>query len=370
MSASHRHPKALLVVSSLAPSGRAQMLRTAAPLLPAGSVHVCVLGPETPWCEPLRRAGVPVDVLGWHRPVDLASPLALRSLLRRQAPDVVHAWSADAAWAVALTGAAGPARLVVSGAAAALTWANRQLLRRCAAVVAFGEAEAARYRAAGVGTERVAVVPLGVAPIAEEGPVATGHDGVADDDRVVLCVGPVTAHKGHREAAWAFDMIRHLVPRSRLVIVGDGPALVTVRRFLRGVRAADQTTLVGPVDDPAPWYRRAELVWVPSLREGGRCVAMEAMAAGRAVVASRLPGLAEVIDDGRTGVLVPPDDKVALATAGRALLEDEGRCAAMGGAGREAVRDRFEVGRTAEALARVYSEASVSRRSPGAAPGG
>jgi glycosyltransferase involved in cell wall biosynthesis len=82
--------------------------------------------------------------------------------------------------------------------------------------------------------------------------------------------------------------------------------------------------------------------------------ALEAMAAGRPVVASNLPGLAELVADGETGLLVPPDDKLALARASRVLLEDEPRRRRMGEAARERARTRFPLSETVRAVQEVY----------------
>jgi glycosyltransferase involved in cell wall biosynthesis len=93
---------------------------------------------------------------------------------------------------------------------------------------------------------------------------------------------------------------------------------------------------------------------VPSLEEGGRMATLEAMAAGRAVLASNLPGLADLVADGETGLLVPPDDKLALARAARVLLEDEPRRRRMGEVARERARTHFPLSETTRALQEVY----------------
>jgi glycosyltransferase involved in cell wall biosynthesis len=97
-------------------------------------------------------------------------------------------------------------------------------------------------------------------------------------------------------------------------------------------------------------------VWLPSRADRGATSALEAMAAGRPVVASRWPGLAEVVADGETGVLVPPGDKAALARETRLLLDDSERRRRMGEAGQRRAADRFSVGAMVGAFESLYAE--------------
>ena len=89
---------------------------------------------------------------------------------------------------------------------------------------------------------------------------------------------------------------------------------------------------------------------MPSLRGGGVGAALEAMAAGRPVVASRLADLAEIVVDGETGFLVEPNNKAALARQTRLLLDDPQRRRRMGEAGRQRVAEHFRVDRTRRGL--------------------
>src|SRR5260370_273573 len=128
---------------------------------------------------------------------------------------------------------------------------------------------------------------------------------------------PGAAPKGLREAVWALDILRHVYDDLHLVIAGAGPDRPRVEAFARSVGAGARVHFTGPCADLGPLLARADLVWVPSLADRGRSAAAEAMGAGRPVVAARWPGLAEVVEDGVTGHLVPPDDKAALARQSR-----------------------------------------------------
>jgi glycosyltransferase involved in cell wall biosynthesis len=345
----------LHVTPGLDYSGPARQLTLLARHLPRDrfAVRVCVLGRSSPWAEALRAAGVPVDVLGWTRTVDARPLLALRRLVREVRPDVVHAWGRPALRAAAL--AARPARLVggslLPPGGRPPGAPDRWLLRRVGGVVAFGPAEAGRYRDLGLRADRVAEV----APAVDLGwppPVAGETDGagVPADGRVVLCVGPLEAHKGFRDAVWAFDILRYLYDDLRLVLAGGGSDKPRVEDFARVTGSGARVHFPGPVPDLTPLRRRAALAWVPSRTGGGVGAALEAMAAGLPVIATRQPALAEVIADGETGLLVPPGDKAALARQTRLLLDDPALARRLGEAGRRAAA-AFTPARLAEAYA-------------------
>jgi glycosyltransferase involved in cell wall biosynthesis len=164
---------------------------------------------------------------------------------------------------------------------------------------------------------QVDVIPnfLDVPPAA---PPEPGESGV-------LYVGPADRHKGLHVL---LDARRRLPARlARLVVVGACVA----------TDAADGVSCPGRLTGNALWqrYREAALVVVPSIwPEPCPTVALEALAYGRPVVASRVGGLPDLVDDGRTGVLVPPGDSRALSSAISALLTDRAALCAMGHAAR------------------------------------
>jgi glycosyltransferase involved in cell wall biosynthesis len=232
--------------------------------------------------------------------------------------------------------------------------AEHWLLRHCGRVVAIGQAESDSYRRLGVADARLRVVPPCVKVTEPVTPASL--PALKDDDRVLLTVGPIAMHKGQREAVWALNVMRCLYDDVHLVIAGRGPDEERVRRFAQLIHMNECVHFTGEVADVRPWLARADVVWVPSLREGGRQAALEAMAAGRPVVTSRLPGLAEVIDDGRTGYLVTPGDKAELCRQTRILLEHHDARRQMAEAARQHVAEHFGVERMVEAFAQVYAD--------------
>jgi len=143
-----------------------------------------------------------------------------------------------------------------------------------------------------------------------------------------------------------------LYPDLHLLLAGAGPERPRLEQFVASIHLRSRVHFTGIAPDLAELLARAEVVWVPSRADAGLNTALEAMAAGRPVVASRLPGLAEVVADGETGMLVAPGDKVALARQTRLLLDDAARRRRLGEAGRQRARSHFAV----EALVRRYSD--------------
>jgi Glycosyl transferases group 1/Glycosyl transferase 4-like domain len=159
---------------------------------------------------------------------------------------------------------------------------------------------------------------------------------VDTDDGTILFAGRLSPEKGIEEFLAASEGL----PRT---IVGGGPV--------------DVPEGLGPVADVAPYYERAAIVAVPSRREGYGMVAREAMAHGRAVVASAVGGLRDAIDDGVDGLLVPPRDVAALRAALERLLGDPELRARLGAAARAKAEREWSREAMADALVRAYHEA-------------
>ena len=121
------------------------------------------------------------------------------------------------------------------------------------------------------------------------------------------------------------------------------------------------------MDELVRLYNSAQIVVSPSLYEGFGLPAAEAMACGAAVIATTAGAFPEFIDDGRTGILVPPGDPGALAAAIRSLLADPDRCARMGAAASEHIRTNFTWERTAKITLDLYGEVLAKHRSQVAA---
>ncbi|HVS37187.1 MAG TPA: glycosyltransferase [Gemmataceae bacterium] len=357
--------KILFVIPSLDYGGAARQLTLIASGLPRDRFRprVCVLGRTSPWAEELRAAGIDVDILGWKRPFEPAPFVALRRLLAEARPNVVHFWGRTGLRAAAaLAGGRRTARLFVSAAlpiGRRTAWLDRWLLRRADVVVAFGESEADRCRDLGVHSERIAVVAPGVRMASSAPPPADLPQG-----RLLFGAGPIEAHKGFRDAVWALDILHYLYEDLRLILAGDGPDRARLEAFAAAIGVTDRVAFLGRRPDLGPWLHAAELAWVPSRAGGGVNAALEAMAAGKPVIAARLPALAEIVIDGEVGCLTPPGDKTELARQTRFLLNDADRRRACGEAGRRRAAEHFSVEKLVQRCAELYEEGERGASAP------
>ncbi len=152
-------------------------------------------------------------------------------------------------------------------------------------------------------------------------------------------------------------------PSVRFLLVGrDAGAMETVRSRIAALGLERNVLPVGLRKDAARIAAAADFVVHPSHEEGFSNTVIEAMAAGKAVVATNVGGNPEAVVDGETGILVPPRDPVSLAAAIISLLREPERARSMGAAGRLRVCERFETGKMAGKMERIYEE--LLRRTP------
>ena len=164
---------------------------------------------------------------------------------------------------------------------------------------------------------------------------------------LVGTVGRMQAVKDQTTLARAFVQALATEPalrdRLRLVLVGDGPLLAEAGRILTEAGVRDLAWLPGERSDVPAVMRLLDVFVLPSLAEGISNTILEAMASGLPVLATRVGGNAELVEEGATGLLVPPADPAAMAAALRQLAGDPARAAAMGRAGRARVDRQFSM---------------------------
>jgi glycosyltransferase involved in cell wall biosynthesis len=144
--------------------------------------------------------------------------------------------------------------------------------------------------------------------------------------------------------------------RFRLVIIGDGMLRSDALRMLREAGADHFAWLPGDREDIPEIMRGLDIFVLPSLAEGISNTILEAMASGLPIVATRVGGNPELVDEGKTGALVPPNDPAALAEAISRYLEGPGMMTAHGRAGREKVEGLFSMEAMVEGYLAVYDE--------------
>ena len=197
---------------------------------------------------------------------------------------------------------------------------------------------------------------------AEEKPLGLAPPGFLREESLVIgTVGRLAAVKDQATLVRGFAGLLEQVPegmadRLRLVLVGDGPCRGELEGLVDELGIRGQTWFAGDREDIPDLLRLLDLFVLPSLGEGISNTILEAMATGLPVVATRVGGNPELVDHGDNGLLVPSADPGAMAGALADLVADPDRLQAMGAAGLERVRSRFNWDRTVEEYLAVYDE--------------
>ena len=221
------------------------------------------------------------------------------------------------------------------------------------AYVAVARAVADGLVATGALPERVHVIPNGVdVAVLRDSSRAVVSAAVPSARPLVVCAARLEPVKGVDVLVRAAA----LAPGVAVAIAGDGPQEGALRELAVALGVAERVVFLGRVSPVAPVLAAADVVVLPSRSEGMPIVALEAMALSRPVIASRVGGVAEVVVDGETGVLVAADDPAALAQAILDVTADATRAAAMGVAGAARVAGSFTAGGMADAYVRLFAE--------------
>jgi glycosyltransferase involved in cell wall biosynthesis len=307
---------------------------------------------------------------------DSAAIRALRDLIRERRPDVLHTHTAKAGatgrLAALAAGSARPRAIVHTYHGHVLSgyfsrrWEHvfrlieRLLSRAAGTLVAVSEEvrhDLVRFKVAPA--RRFAVVPYGfdLPAWSEEDDIARRQlrDEIGAGERFV--VGWAGRLTGIKRPLDLVRTLRALVDRdvdALLVLVGDGEDRATVEALAAELGVADRCRFVGFQQSIRGWYAAFDALLLTSANESTPVVAIEALAAGRTVVATRAGGTGTVVSDGDTGYLERIGDTDALAERLALLARDPERRQQMGERGAEDVRSRFTVGRMADEIEAVY----------------
>jgi glycosyltransferase involved in cell wall biosynthesis len=311
----------------------------------------------------------------------LHDPFAVRRLvaeIRRFRPHIVHTHTAKAGvvgrTAAALVGDDGPPVVVHTFHGHVLRGyfdpirtrvfleTERQLAKRTTRLIAVSP------------QVRDDLVGLGVAPVEKFSVIRLGIDlesrvsgadrradlrrlfGIPEDRFVVGWIGRMTAIKRLRDVLAAFRWLRDMGVAATLCLVGDGPDRDDVERTASQLGIIRDTLFLGYQKDVAPYYALFDAFFLPSANEGTPVVAIEALAAGRPVVATRVGGVPDVVTHGEDGFLSSAGDVEGLAQSLARLANDPDLRHRLGEAGRARVLDRYRVSRLVDDVDTLYRE--------------
>ncbi|TMC60732.1 MAG: glycosyltransferase family 4 protein [Chloroflexi bacterium] len=193
--------------------------------------------------------------------------------------------------------------------------------------------------------------------------------GMEPGAQIVGVVARLEPEKGHPTLLEAWPQVLRKVPDAYLLVVGEGSKRSELEQQARDLRIAHRVVFTGRRDDVPAVTAALDVAVLPSYREAQGLTILEAMALSRPVVASNVGGIPEVIEDGVTGLLVPPHDAEALAAAIVRLLTDHAWADTIARAGHDLVHDRFCVELMVKEIEAIYDAGARAVRLSGVAAG-
>ena len=361
-------PRLLLVTDEMEIGGTQRQIVTLARAL-AGRLlapEVVYFRERSALVDELEAAAVPVWCVPKRARIDPLFALRLARLFRARRAALVHCFSfSGELWGALATRLTPRARLVTS-IRGTYEWYSRAqwrvkrwTARRSFAVVAnsrAGAAYAEQKLAMAAGSIEVVYNGVQFRPVQpatrrDEARRALGLDG---DTVLAVFAGRLVDHKNVDSLLDAFARVPRSGPQLRLLVAGDGPLRAQLEARVVELGLSDRVRLLGMRNDVRDLVLAGDFLVLPSLREGLSNVLLEAMAEARAVIASRVGGNVEIVEDGCTGLLYPSDDRAALAAAIHRLAADPLLRERLGCAGRRRAEELFSVETMVDRMERLY----------------
>ncbi|MBK7047588.1 MAG: glycosyltransferase family 4 protein [bacterium] len=356
------------------------LVQTSVRLRARGHAVLPLCAPGSPIEERLRAEGfVPETADLWGK-VHPRQAWRLSRLIGRRKIDLVHCdWSRDLFTLVPALALHRRVPLVLHKHVGVLAgkrlWVHYALYRRVDHVIAISDVIHGNFIAMHpIDPRKVVTIHNGIDPGRFRPDPATrarlrAELGYADDDLVVGIVGRVTPSKGHREFLGMATRLAVTHPRARFLVVGEATRGEEDegRAILDGIATAglaERVKVTGFRPDVPDLLAAMDVFAFPSHNEAFGLALIEAMATGLPTVSADCDGVLDIVEEGNTGLMVPPRDGERLALATARLLDDDGLRARMGAAGRARVLAHFTAERMAQDLERLYADAVARRGGP------
>jgi glycosyltransferase involved in cell wall biosynthesis len=374
-------PKILFLIGSMGVGGAERFLKELVIRVPRGEFDVTLvcLWERGLWGRELEERAFRVLCLEKKLGLDFRLLPRLVGLMSRERPDIVntHLWTADLWGRLAALLARVPWVVVTEqNVDVWKRWYHRLLDRLLFLgtdlVICVSEEVRAYYeRELGVPARKIRVIPnaIDLGPFAAPPPEGRLREevGAEPGEFLFVCAARLHPQKGHPVL---FEAVARLVEEGRrgfkVLLAGDGSLRGDLEAKVASLGLASRVRFLGLRHDMPSVLLQADAFVLPSLYEGLPLAVLEAMAARLPVVATRVGGNSEAVEDGKTGLLVPPADAPALAEAMARLLGDRAAARAMGEAGRLRVEARYDIERiTGLTLALFRQGLRPTRRSGG-----
>ena len=348
--------------------GQNQVLVTVLGLRAIGQRTLLVAHPGGALRERARE-GLDLIALAPRTEMDLSAAWRLSRLIKQLRPDVVHAHDphgvAMAALALSMSTQLAKPPLIASRRVDFRLRGGRMSrwkYRQVDCFICASEAIRQMLVADGVPEPRAVTVHEGIdLGRVEAAPPANLHEDLflPHGSPIVGNVAALVPHKGQRHFIEAAALVVRQVPDARFVIAGEGELRPTLERLIREHRLEKHVLLAGFRPDVLSLHKAFDIFVMSSITEGLGTSLLDAMAAGKPIVATATGGIPEVVVDGETGTLVQPRDHQAMADAIVRLLKDPALRERMGAAGLARARRRFSAERMVAQTVRVYERVAL-----------
>jgi glycosyltransferase involved in cell wall biosynthesis len=368
------------LIESDGPGGAERMLASVARELQAAGSHNVVIAPaggEGWLARELSGTGVEVELYRLDRPVSRTFARWLTETLRRHRSDVVHSheftMAVYGAWAARRAGAGHV--FTMHGSRYYADRVQRRVAMRLASLfsssVVTVSHSLARHLAHDlwIRPSRIVTIPNGVRPMPLTQSTLRDELRLGSGDQLVVAVGNLYPVKGHVYLLEAFAQLAARYPALHVAIAGRGELEPSLRERSRHLQVSDRFHLLGLRSDVGNVLAGADVFVLPSLSEGVPLALLEAMLAGRPVIASAVGEVPMVLNDGRAGILVPAGDPAALANALAALLADPTRARRLGAAARERAGAAYTFDAMMDSYLTLYAKALRNHANDGRADG-
>ena len=330
------------------------------------TAHVCslkkpgVFGPRlAAACAGLHSLGLP-ESGGLRAALNfLPACVGLSRLARRVQPAIIHSFLFRANICGRLAGRLAGAPIVISSLRVTEAGSLPHFVDRMTAGMVdryTAVSEAVRREAitrTGISPEKIVTIYNGIdCPNLSAAACAPGAPGIF----TIALFGRFHRQKGHAVLLQALKLLAGQGPLVRVFLFGEGPDEGALKKMAAEFGIADRVRFMGVVDNPMEAMAGMDAIVLPSLWEGMPNAVLEAMAAGKPVVASRIAGMDELVRDGVTGLLCAPGNPDELAGALLSLARDRQRSRAMGEAGRCLAKEKFSIAATVAATVGLYDE--------------
>jgi len=335
-----------------------------------------------PFREQLHTIAVPTYALSlppWRKPLAVfqrrSAVVHLEALVNRLDPAMIHVndiwWVPHTVRAIA-SRTSNPVPIVAHvRQEIEPAKVGRYELDRVEAVIAISRQIEQSLMAGGVSVKNVRTVYSGIdiseRQLTRDGQAIRQMIGLPNRAVLLGTVANLFPRKGYEVMLRALPAILRAVPTVHYAIVGsdDHNYADRLKRLAHELKVADRVHIVGFQDPVHPFLAALDLYVHPALMEGFGIAVVEAMAMGKAVVATTTGGLPEVVAQGETGLLVPPGDVESLAATVVSLLEDRARRERMGICGRARAQERFSLDASVAHVEQLYGEVLATQKGRG-----